>query len=388
MRQKTLYSLSDKERELDLDWIDRVITFRPKSKSAIKKSIGKVYTIRLDFSDLIFSPIPQLKCIQCGFFGRTYWCPPHVAPYYRWKKIASKYNFFRLIVGEIDLTPRIEEHIKVYKAPEWQAYYYAGAEGTSIIKAQVKKRRMEIYKYLSSFGKARFWDEGGGCRKGCKPCAIETGEKCRHLGEVAPAPEGTGIELYTMLRQYIPDFQIPPMTKVWSVSMVAAQIPDYEEKNKTSKIDPKPIKYEFPNEDKVVNVYKVEEIWDPEYCKQQCENCKLWSDILCNRKWYLEEDLFNRIKDMKLYVVRLNNSNKTKEGIDELYQYQVSLHRQGCWWSFQMLPYRCPICKDCSLKTHRGGGYKIVTNRHIPFCSQFFNLKVSEKGEYIGYIMV
>jgi len=131
---------------------------------------GEVYGKIISLSDIIFSPIPQLKCICCGFYGRTFFfCHPNLPPYYSWREKLSKYNFFMLIIGKIDVRERYKDDLKNFNVGEWKAGFYAGNEGTNILKKRVKQRRIETINYLSGFTKIRFCDEGGGCEKAVLP---------------------------------------------------------------------------------------------------------------------------------------------------------------------------------------------------------------------------
>lgn len=165
-------------RQLSLSSIDqdtpdfRHLTEKRKFTVTNKRNIpftGEVYGKIISFSDIIFSPIPQLKCICCGFMGRTFYCHPNLPPYYSWKEKLSKYNFFMLIIGKIDVRERYEDNLKSFKISEWKAGYFAGNEGVNVIKKHVRQRRIETINYLSAFTKIRFCDEGGGCEKAVLP---------------------------------------------------------------------------------------------------------------------------------------------------------------------------------------------------------------------------
>jgi len=338
----------------------------------------------LSYEDIIWNPITQLKCIQCGFYGRTFYCGPKIAPYYSWQEKLSKFNFFLLILGKIDVTARYLDDLNNFNTREWRAGYYAGNEGTNIIKKLVKERRLEILGYLSAFGKFRALSEGGGCRY-CRICSIHKKEKCKHPEVAAPSPEAIGIDLYAM----VSDIEIPPIRNYYSISMIYGKISgfDHYQSNNFQRRNSNQRHEVISKLNNLVSVYPVPEIWDPTASKSRCESCKFYSSFLCDRTKYREEDLYDHIKNWCVYVIRLKNKINSIEGIRELHQYQLWFHRQGYWESFQLLPLRCPICVNCSLEEHMSGKYKKVSNRSIPFCISYFNLNPREKGKNIGYIL-
>ena len=306
-------------------------------------------------------------------------CSPKTAPYYVWQERLSKYNFFLIIISKVDVRPRIRDNLTIINS-EWRARYYAGNEGTAILKKKIRERRIETLNYLSVFGKIRTLSEGGGCSK-CRKCGLLKEEGCKYPSITAPSPEAIGIDLYSML-----PMEVPPIDTYYSVSMVYGNLDhDFTSLNLPKRNENTD---HVLNLDNVVKVYDVKDIWQPEASKTRCSKCKLFTPFLCNRDRYKEDDLYQTIKDWKLYVIKLKNSIKTVKGIKELHNYQLQAHRQGYWESFQLLPFRCLIHKDCSLKTHMEGGYKLVQNRAIPLCLSYFNLKVEEKGVNLGYLLV
>lgn len=215
----------------------------------------------------------------------------------------------------------------------------------------------------------------------CKICGLHKNEKCSHPDYVAPAPEAMGIDSYTMLSE----LEIPPKEDYHMLSMVYGNL---EGDFKPTPLTPRPNNNGIIKDlNNVEAVYPVKEIWDPDQAKARCEKCKFYSQFLCDRKHFHDEDLYETIKDWHLYAIRLKNKINTQNAIKELHNYQLWTHRQGYWQSFQLLPVRCPICKDCSLENHMAGAYKKVQNRALPFCVSYFNLNPKVKGENIGYIL-
>ena len=165
MTQTSLLSYSDKE--IDFNHLTRTENFTAYNKRGIPFT-GSVSAQIIPYSDLVFSPIVQMKCVTCGMYGRVFGCGPKTAPYYVWQERLTKYNFFLLITGKIDVKPRIEDNLTLIKS-EWRAKYYAGNEGVNILKKRARERRVETLNYLSVFGKVRTFSEGGGCRLAVLP---------------------------------------------------------------------------------------------------------------------------------------------------------------------------------------------------------------------------
>ena len=368
-------------KEPDLNYITRT----EKGVQTNIRGIEFPYKIQaklISFKDIAWNPISQIKCIQCGFYGRTFFCGPKVPPYYSWQTKLSKYNFFLLIIGKINVTPRYLDDLNNFKTShEWKAHFYAGNEGTNILKRHVRDRTTETMNYLSAFDKFRFLSTGGGCRS-CRTCAVHTNEPCRHSDIANPSPEAIGIDLYTML----PESEVPPIENYYSISMVYGNLDNHTQTSINLPRRPQNNGL-ITNLNNVIESYPITEIWSPDESKARCKNCKFYSQFLCNRSKYKEEDLYNHIKDWHLYAIKLKNKINTVEALKELHQYQLWLHRQGYWESFQLLPFRCPICSDCSLENHMAGAYKMVNNRSIPLCVSYFNLKPKKVGENIGYIL-
>lgn len=368
------------KKDIDFENLTRTEKFTVYDKRNIPFE-GEISATILSFDDLFFSPLSQLKCIQCGFYGRTFFCGQKVPPYYSWQKKLKKYNFFLLIKGKINVEPRIKDN-SVFTSSSWKAGFYAGNEGTNILKKRVMQRRVETMSYLAGYGKLKTFAEGGGCKL-CRKCASLTNEKCKHPDMASPSPEGMGIDLYTM----IPEMEIPPINNFWSVSMVYGNLK--QKGFKYQKISLRNRKTEpLTNLENVIEYYRVSDIWDPDFAKTRCNSCTAFSSFLCDRKRYDENDLYELIKDRYLYAIKLKKEINTVKGLDELHKYQLWVHRQGYWDSFAMAPLRCPICKVCNLDVHMQEGYKKISNRSIPFCVSYFNLKPLKSGKNIGYLLV
>jgi len=379
-RQVSLDSIGEKEP--DIEYLTRITRGAQRNIRGIEFPY-EISVKVLSYGDIIWNPIAQLKCIQCGFYGRTFYCGPRIAPYYSWREKLNKYNFFLLFLGKINVRARYLDDLNNFNSGEWRSGYYAGNEGTNILKKLVKDRRLETLSYLIRFGKFRMLSEGGGCRY-CRTCSIHKKERCKHPEIAAPSPEAIGIDLYAM----IPDIEIPPINNYYSVSMIYGNLPGFDHQNTSNVFRNRNQKHDkVSNLENLISVYPVSEIWNPEMSKSRCKSCKFYSLFLCDRRKYREEDLYEHIKNWHLYVIRLKNKINSVEGIQELHQYQLWFHRQGYWESFQLLPLRCPICTNCSLEEHMNGKYKKVNNRSIPFCVSYFNLNPPEKGKNIGYIL-
>lgn len=523
----SLYDLVSDDKSLT-DTLNEIIGSREVESVTAKKKYGdaRLYVFPIAYNDLLFNPLSQIKCIQCGFYGRTFHCGPWVTQYYKWRKIFSNFNLFLLIGGYIDVQPRIEENEKKYGTSAWRAHFYAGNEGTQVIKSRVNRESEKIVNQLKPYAKKIInLDTGGGCQRAilpetelllsdgsvknandikvgdilvgydltnniltnntitekykretpkkvvittetgkklrvsydhpvyvknhdwsswiraidayeddemlvltekysgpvqqkvkkvdvvtestdchdievtnthnffadgvlvhnCRPCRMDKNESCRYPRESNPSPEGTGIDLYAMMSQLFDNFQIPPKNIFWSVRMIVGNITldEYEPLNEGFNLT-------FPEtslrgiEGNILG--KARDYYNSNM-ENVCKNCDWYSPLLCDRNRYIDEDLYETIKNLNVVEYELSKSNKTVKGIEELHRYQLELHRKGYWWATQMLDTRCPICDNCSIGTHRGGAYKRVSNRRIPFCYRYFNLDL-EGDEYKGYILV
>jgi len=216
----------------------------------------------------------------------------------------------------------------------------------------------------------------------CKICNINNKEPCKHPDESFCSPEGCGIDLYNML----PEMEIPPVKNFHVISMVYGSLNfDFNSQILSPR---KQNHFPLTNISNLKKTFSVKDIWDPDYANSRCNNCKLYSPLLCDRSRYQEQDLYNHIKDWHLYSINLKHKVNTVKAIKELHNHQLQLHRQGYWESFVLLPGRCPACQVCNIDVHKNGGYKVVQNRAIPLCLSYFNLKPDDIGENVGYILV
>ena len=337
----------------------------------------EIYVKPLKYENLEFSILPQLKCFHCGYFGRSHQCPPYIPPYYWWREKLKQYNVFFLVVGKANVKDRVEEEIRVYNQVEWRAKFYAGNEYSTKMKYLVNNFIEEKVKLLKSLGVECDWFEtGGGCRK-CRPCAVLSNKRCKKPDKARPSPEAIGIDVYKLMLKY-DEIEIPPVYNYRMVGLICVKL-DYD----FEPPKPKPIKidYEIP--------FEPLEVWDTDkiYVDQDECKCDKYSPLICKRL-FKKEDLLEFLRDKKLYAVKLNEPMTNKEGINELYDYALQLHRQGVYWVFHLWSSRCSMCPDCNLEYHREHGYKIVQNRRVPRCVKFFNLDPPLKGERIGYILL
>lgn len=185
MSQTSLLSYSDKT--VDFNHLTSTENFIAYNKRGVPFA-GSVSAQIIPYSDLVFSPISQLKCINCGMYGRVFGCGPKTAPYYVWQERLSKYNFFLIVIGKIDVKARVQDGKDNYgQKSDWRAHFYAGNEGVNILKKRARERRIETLNYLSVFGKVRTFSEGGGCRLAVLP---ET-KISLYSGETKPAKDIT-----------------------------------------------------------------------------------------------------------------------------------------------------------------------------------------------------
>ena len=186
----------------------------------IKTECKKIY---LNYEDIVFSPLPQLLCQNCGMFGRTFRCPPFTMPYYKTREHLKNYNKFLLIIAESnkeDMLERYKHEREEFKVGTWKAEFYMGTQANAINLGKVRRDMRSVLIFL----KTRFkyivaYDVGGGCLR-CRPCNKHQHKPCKHPLDSFPSPEGSGIDLYQTLRKIGFELETPPKTKYISVAML------------------------------------------------------------------------------------------------------------------------------------------------------------------------
>lgn len=192
----------------------------PVTVDDLKLQCKKIY---LNYEDIVFSPLPQLLCQNCGMFGRTYRCPPFTMPYYKTREHLKKYNKFLLIVSESDkeeILKRFKHEKEHYKLGDWKSWFYAGTQANAINIGKVRADVRRVFRFLNTrYDNILCYDVGGGCLR-CRPCNKQLHKPCKHPRDSFPSPEGSGIDLYQTLRQKGFEIETPPITKYISVAMI------------------------------------------------------------------------------------------------------------------------------------------------------------------------
>jgi len=379
--QRNLLNLYATQKPFNLEQINKI-------EQTIKiKYRTEIYPLK--YEHIVFSVIVQLKCQNCGEYLSKYKCPPYVPKYWQTRELLKRFNFFRLIIATESSKPWYERN-KPYGTNEYLKLYRAG-ETANII--AVSRLHHSILYYKSSLDLHNIrniaYSHGGGCRAcGPRPCGVLSNEPCRHPDKAMPSPEAVGIDLYTTVRALGINLEVPPKWNYSSAGLICALIPNYQE---NSIIKTRRVTENFPDKQFLEELFQTLDYENPLdiYESQDCRNCKQYSDFLCDKSLYKEEDLKEWLKNKRLYTVKLQNKTKTIAGVNELYQnYTLKLLRKGYWWTFAFASHRCPACVDCNKKNHLNGGYKIVQNRRIIRCIKSFNLHPKTVGDNIAYLLV
>ena len=354
------------------------------------KSKTNVEIYPLKYEQIVFSLIPQLKCIQCGSYMRFMHCPPHNPKYYQIQQFLRKFNFFRLIISKESSQPWYDRN-KKFGASEYMTKYRACNTANAIaigkLRQSIKNYRNFLFGYTI---KTHGFDNGGGCKNcGPKPCAILTKEPCRHPNDAMCSPESCGIDLYTTVRSLGIHLEVPPTQNVSSIGIICSQIPNYTEQNS---ITTRAVIQNIPDETYLKTLFKdtpYENCQDIYALHDECKSCTKTSDFLCDKSLFLEEHLHLWLANRRLYTVILDNPISTIKGINELYQkYTLPLLRKGYWWIFTFANSRCNACESCNMKHHFEEGFKLVQNRRIIRCIKYFNLHPKAKSLNIAYVLI
>jgi predicted metal-binding protein len=127
---------------------------------------------------VITAPWVRIKCqFGCPVYGMGHCCPPHTPTHDQTRAILDSYG--RAILFHIE-APATEGRGKRYKA---YMEMLIELEGTLF-----KDGYYKAFVFLS-----------GPCNK-CKKCGILTGNPCVHMGQVRPAMEACGIDVFQTAR--------------------------------------------------------------------------------------------------------------------------------------------------------------------------------------------
>lgn len=176
----------------------------------------------ITYEDIVFNPLTQLSCQNCGFFGRTFRCPPFNSPYYKTRENLKQYNKFVLIISESERAEYDRRYNEMKTKFQLSEYRLQNLVGTQI-QAMNLGQSTDDLKTVLRFVKARHEKYVGfgsaGCHK-CKPCEKQNHKTCAHPYDSFSSPEGSGIDLYQTLRNKGIYVESPPIYKYLAVCMV------------------------------------------------------------------------------------------------------------------------------------------------------------------------
>src|SRR4030067_2104101 len=163
----------------------------PKKEITIDQLKVSSKLIPIKYEDIVFNPLTQLSCQNCGFYGRTFRCPPYNTPYYHTKKVLKEYNNFVLIVAESELS-EYERRFKQIKekCPTLSQYRLDNLVGTQLAMKNLGKSQDDL-KTLSKFIKSKYTEYkfygSAGCHK-CRKCEKHQHKPCAFPYESYSSP--------------------------------------------------------------------------------------------------------------------------------------------------------------------------------------------------------
>jgi predicted metal-binding protein len=200
------------------DFGDEIET--PKTIDTLKLSCK---IIHIKYEDIVFNPLTQLSCQNCGFFGRTFRCPPYNLPYYKIRENLKQYNNFVLIVAESELSEYERRYTQMKtKCPTLSQYRLDNLIGTQLAAVNLGKSTEDLHtiiKFIKSKYEKYIGFGSAGCHK-CRPCNKHQHKPCAFPTESYSSPEGSGIDLYTTLRNIGIIIESPPIKRYIACCMV------------------------------------------------------------------------------------------------------------------------------------------------------------------------
>ena len=361
---------------------------KEKWKVSLNKASISISARLCDIDDVVFSPLSQLKCYQCGAFGKSVWCSDKVPPYFVFEKKVRSYEGVLIVLGRIDIRRCIAGMEQNYKL-----LFRVGVGADVKVKLATHERLNHLRDNLNL--RANLWcDVGGICHLKCKRgCNVKRGLKCRYAGQVSFTPERIGIDVYATLKNVGEYIQIPPNYIYTCVGMIFVR---KEERERVSEMigvlssSSSPEITESISERKceingVEDIINPLDVFAPDEAKRVCEECK-FPHFYCRNDRIEYSTLKGWLKDKVLLVIDLSHHTKRKQMIDTLYSYVLALHRCGYYDVLGLLNGGCRMCERCSLEHHMATGYKTVQNRRIPFCPHLLGLMVNDEKK--GYLLV
>jgi len=364
-------------------------SFQPqkeKWKVSLNKAIISISAKLCDVDDVVFSPLSQLKCYQCGAFGKSVWCSDKIPPYFVFEKKVKSYDGVLVVIGRIDIRKCIAGMEQNYKL-----LFRVGVGADIRIKLATHERLNQLRDVLNLH--TNLWcDVGGICHLKCKKgCSVKKGLRCRNAGQVSFTPERIGIDVYATLKNIGEYVQIPPNYIYTCVGMIFVRKEERERVGEMIKFYTSSPEITESITERRCDISGVEDIINaldvfvPDEARRVCEECK-FPHFYCRHDRIDYSTLKEWLKDKVLLVIDLSNHTKRKQMIDTLYSYVLALHRCGYYDVLGLLKGGCRMCERCSLEYHMASGYKIVQNRRIPFCPHLLGLMVNDEKK--GYLLV
>ncbi len=184
----------------------------------------KCKLLPIKYEDIVFSPLSQLMCQNCGMFGRTYRCPPFSMKYDSTREYLKQFNKFVFIISESEQSEyeRRYNEMKV-KCNTLSEYRLQNLVGTQLAAVNLSQSTNDL-KIVLRFIKARYDKYIGygsaGCIK-CKPCKKHLHQPCAHPHDSFSSPESVGIDLYQTLRNRGIQVDSPPISRYIAICLVA-----------------------------------------------------------------------------------------------------------------------------------------------------------------------
>lgn len=184
----------------------------------------KCKIIPIKYEDIVFSPLSQILCQNCGMYGRNYRCPPHNRKYFQNREYLKQFNKFILIISESNLEQmkeRYRHEIEDFNLHPWKAQFYMGTQQQAINLGRSRKDLRTILKFIKTKHNKYIGFASASCLK-CKPCKIHSKLPCSHPFDSFSSPESSGIDLYSTLKKVgYTNFESPPIWRYVAVCMIA-----------------------------------------------------------------------------------------------------------------------------------------------------------------------
>jgi len=180
--------------------------------------------IPLKYEDIVFSPIVQLMCGQCGMYGRTYRCPPFSSPYFKTKEKLKEFNKFVLIIAESDPAEYEKRYsemkVKCGTLGEYRLQNLVGTQIAAVNLGQSMNDLRTVLRFIKARHDKYVGFQSAGCHK-CRKCSKWLHKPCKFPLDSFSSPEGSGIDLYQTSRNKGIIVQSPPITKYIAICAIA-----------------------------------------------------------------------------------------------------------------------------------------------------------------------